>query len=56
MKPAYVKASIYIDFNIENNKEDPKFKVVNHVRIWKYNNIFAKCSKQIRKSVCDLKS
>ena len=27
MKPADVKPSIYIDFNEENNKEDPKFKV-----------------------------
>ena len=33
MKHADVKSSKYIDFNKENNKEDPKFKVGNHVRI-----------------------
>ena len=27
MKPADVKASTYIDFNVENNDADPKFKV-----------------------------
>ena len=33
MKPADVKASLYTDFNKENNKEDPKLKVVGHVRM-----------------------
>ena len=33
MKPFDVKPSIYIDFNKESNKEDPKFKVGDHVRI-----------------------
>ena len=42
MKPVDVKPSIYFDFNKENNKEGPKFKVHNHVRILKYKNIFAK--------------
>ena len=42
-KPAHVRPSIYVDFNKENNKEDPKFKVSDHVRIWKYKNIFAEC-------------
>ena len=42
MKPVDVKSSIYIDLNKANNKEDPKFKVGDHVRISKYNNIFAK--------------
>ena len=32
----------YIDFNKESNKEDPKFKVGDHVRISKYQNIFSK--------------
>ena len=41
MKPLDVK-STYIDFNKENNKEDLKFKVGDHVRISKYRNIFAK--------------
>ena len=38
-----VKSSTHIDFNKENNKEDPKFKVGDPVRILKYKNIFAKC-------------
>ena len=33
MKPINVKSSIYIEFNKDNNKEDPKFKVGDHVRI-----------------------
>ena len=33
MKPVDVKSSTYIDFNKDNNKEDPKFKVDDHVRI-----------------------
>ena len=35
LKPADVKSSTYIDFNKENNKEGPKFKVGNHIRISK---------------------
>ena len=42
MKPVDVKWSTYIDFNKENNKEGPKFKVGDNVRISKYKNIFAK--------------
>ena len=42
MKPVDVKSSTYIDFDNNNNKEDPKFKVGDHVRISKYKNIFAK--------------
>ena len=41
MKPIDVKASTYIDFDIENNHKGPKLKVGDHVRIWKYKNIFA---------------
>ena len=41
MKPVDVTSSL-IDFNKKNNKEDPKFNVVDHVRISKYKNIFAK--------------
>ena len=37
-----VKSSTYIDLDKENNKEGPKFKVGDHVRISKYKNIFAK--------------
>ena len=42
MKPIDVKSSTYIDFDNNNNKEDPKFKVGDHVRISKYKNIFTK--------------
>ena len=42
MKPADLNSSICIDFNKENNKEDSKFKVGDHVRISNYKNIFAK--------------
>ena len=42
MKPVDVKPSIYIDFNKENIKEGPRFKVADLVRISKYKNIFAK--------------
>ena len=42
IKPANVKSSRYIDVNKQNNKEDPKLKVVDLVRISKYKNIFAK--------------
>ena len=42
MKPIDVKSSVYIDFGVENNDKDHKFKVDDHVRISKYKNIFAK--------------
>ena len=42
MKPIDVKTSICINFDVENNDKDHKFKVGNQVRIWKYKNIFAK--------------
>ena len=42
MKSADVKASMYFNFNKENNKESPKFKVGDNVRISKYKDIFAK--------------
>ena len=32
---------IYIEFKKNDNKEDAKFKVVDHVRILKYKNIFS---------------
>ena len=41
MKPVGVKSSTYIDFDKKNNKENPKFKVADHVRTSKYKNIFA---------------
>ena len=42
MKLVDVKSNTHIDFNKENNKEDPKFEVGDHVGISKYKNIFAK--------------
>ena len=42
VKPVDVKSSTYINFNKENNKEGPKFKSGDTVRISKYKNIFAK--------------
>ena len=42
MKPVDVKDNTYIDFKKEVNDKDPKFKFGDHVRIFKYKNIFAK--------------
>ena len=42
MKPVDVNPSIYIDFNEGNDKEGPKSKFWDIVRISKYKNIFAK--------------
>ena len=32
LKPVDVKSSTYIDFNKENNEEDPKLEVGDHIR------------------------
>ena len=42
MKPVDVKLGMNIDFNKENNKGGPKFKVGDHVRISKYKKVFCK--------------
>ena len=42
MKPIAVKDNTHIDFCKENNDEDPKFQVGDHVRISKYKIIFTK--------------
>ena len=42
VKPVDVKTSTYIDFHKENNKEDSKFEVADHVRILKWKNNFVK--------------
>ena len=42
MKPVDVKDNTYIYFQKEVNDKNPKFKVVDHVRICKYKNIFAR--------------
>ena len=35
LKPIDVKTSTYIDFDVENNDKDPKFKIGFHVRLSK---------------------
>ena len=40
IKPVVVKSSTYIDYK-NNNKEDPKSNVSDHVRISKYKKFFA---------------
>ena len=42
MKPIDVKVDTYIDYSVEHNGKNPKFKVGGHVRISKYKNTFAK--------------
>ena len=42
MKPIDVTNDFYAEYNEDSNKKDPKFKVGDHVRISKYENIFAK--------------
>ena len=42
MKTVDVNQSLCIDFDTENNKEDPKVKVWDNVRISKYKNISEK--------------
>ena len=42
MKPSHVLTSTYIDFDVENNDINPKFKVGDHIKISKYKNIFVK--------------
>ena len=42
MKAVHVKDNTYIDFKKEVNDKDPNFKVGDHIRISKYENIFAK--------------
>ena len=42
MKPIDVTSESYAKQNKDSNKKDPKFNVVDHVRISKYKNIFAK--------------
>ena len=42
MKPVDVTSALYIDFNKENNKESPKFKVEGHITISRCKNIFSR--------------
>ena len=42
MKSFDIKSSKYIDFNKENDKEEPKLEVGDHVRISKHKNVLIK--------------
>ena len=42
MKPVDVKSNKSFDFNKEYHNKDLKFKVDDHVRIYKYKSLFAK--------------
>ena len=42
MKRIDVKSNSYVEYNVDSNDKDPKFKIGDHVRISKYKNIFAK--------------
>ena len=42
VKAVDINSSTYIGLNKENNKENPKFEVGDHVRILKCKSIFAK--------------
>ena len=42
MKPVNVKDNKYIDFKKEVDDKNPEFRVGDHVRIYKYKNIFTK--------------
>ena len=42
IKPIDVGDDSFAEYNEESSKKDPKFKVGDHVRISKLNNIFAK--------------
>ena len=42
INPVYIKSSTYIDFNVENNDKDTKFKAGYHVKISKDKNSFVK--------------
>ena len=42
MKSIDVTSDSYAEYNEDFNKQDPKFKVGDHIRISKYKNIFVK--------------
>ena len=42
VKPKDVKNDNFAEYIEERNKKDPKFKIGDHVRISKFNNIFSK--------------
>ena len=42
MKSVDDKVITYIVFDVEKNDKDPKFKTVDHIKMSKYKNIFAR--------------
>ena len=42
MKPMDVESNSYAEYNVDSNVKGPKFKIGDHVKISKYENIFAK--------------
>ena len=52
MKPIDVKPITYVNFEVENNEKDPKFKVGDNLKISKYKKVFARaytpnCSEEV---------
>ena len=47
MEPADIKQSRYIDLDVENNDKDPRYVVLNHVRISRHKLILQKITLQI---------
>ena len=41
IKPIDIRSDSYAEYNEDSNEKDPKFKAGDHLRIWKYKNIFA---------------
>ena len=41
MRPVGVKSGNFVEYNVNSNDNDPKFKIGNYVRISKYKTIFA---------------
>ena len=54
-KPVDTKLITYIDFDVENNEKDPRFKVGHHGRISKYKIIFAKGYKRVWSEILVIK-
>ena len=42
MKPIDAKSDSYVEYNVDSNEKDPRFKVGDRVGMSKYKNIFAK--------------
>ena len=54
MKPAEVNSSIYIDFNKENIKGNPKFEVGDHVKISKFKHFSKRISFKLILKIKDI--